>query len=337
MTIQTNKTLVLYHANCWDGFCAAWAYHRADPNAEFVPVQYGDAPPDVTGRDVYVLDFSFKRDVLLAMKAAARSLLVLDHHKTAEADLAGLDFCTFDMGKSGGRLTWEFLVEHFTERTSGKTPWLIDYTEDRDLWRWALPQSREINSALRTYPLDFDQWDALHADPESVPKLAREGAAILRAEKAIVDSHVKNARETTIDGHKVLCVNATTLVSEIAGELAKDRPFGVCWFEGDDNERVYSLRSRDGGVDVSEIAKKHGGGGHRNAAGFRALATGALGTFSEGQASPDDEGDIKIAIAADRAAGIVRIVLGKPTAWIGLPKNQAHELAGMLAIKAAQL
>jgi uncharacterized protein len=333
--MTNNRTLVLYHANCWDGFCAAWAFHRADPDAEFVPMQYGDTPPDVTGRDVYVLDFSFKRDVLLTMKAAARSLLVLDHHKTAEAELAGLDFCTFDMNKSGGRLTWEFLAEHGNVHPIA--PWLVDYTEDRDLWRWSLPKSKEINSALRTYSLDFDVWDCLHSDPATRDRLIDEGMAILRAEQAIIESHVKNAHETTIDGHKVLCVNATTLISEIAGELAKDRPFGVCWFEGDNNERVYSLRSRDGGIDVSEIAKAHGGGGHRNAAGFRVPATGATGVFSQGQATPDDEGDIKIAVAADRAAGIVRIEFGKPTAWIGLPAKQAHELAGMLAVKAAQL
>lgn len=330
MTTQVDRPLVLYHASCWDGFCAAWAFRRTRPNAEFVSVQYGESPPDVTGREVYVLDFSFKRDVLLAMKAAARYLLVLDHHKTAEAELSGLDFCEFDMSRSGGRMTWEWFIDK-------NPPWLVTYTEDRDLWRWALPQSREINAALRTWPLDFDLWDKMHVSEDALGGLAVEGAAILRAEKAIVESHVKNASETTIDGHKVLCVNATTLISEIAGELAKDRPFGVCWFEGDNNERVYSLRSQDGGIDVSEIAKKHGGGGHRNAAGFRVPATGALGTFSEGQTSPDDEGDIKIAVAADRAAGIVRIDFGKPTAWIGLPKNQAHELAGMLAIKAAQL
>lgn len=333
--MKADKTLVLYHANCWDGFCAAWAFHRADPNAEFVPVQYGDAPPDVTGRDVYVLDFSFKRDVLLAMKAAAKSLLVLDHHKTAEAELAGLDFCTFDMNKSGARLTWEFLADRGDVHPI--EPWLVDYTEDRDLWLWRRPNSREINSALRTYPLDFDEWDVLYADSATLPRLINEGAAILRAEKAIIESHVRNAHETTIDGHRVLVVNATTLISEIAGELAKDRPFGVCWFEGDNNERVYSLRSRDGGVDVSEIAKRHGGGGHRNAAGFRVPATGATGVFSDGHASPDDEGDIQIAVAADREAGIVRIEFGKPTAWIGLPKKQAHEFAGMLAVKAAQL
>lgn len=98
--------------------------------------------------------------------------------------------------------------------------------------------------------------------------LVAQGSAILRREQQIVDSHVSFARETHIGGHKVLCVNATVLSSEIAGALAENRPFGVCWFERGDGKRVYSLRSRDGGVDVSEVAKMYGGGGHRNAAGF---------------------------------------------------------------------
>lgn len=331
MTTHTNKPLVLYHASCWDGFCAAWAFRRTRPNAECVPVQYGELPPDVTGREVYVLDFSFKRDVLLRMKADADYLLVLDHHKTAEAELTGLDFCRFDMTKSGGRMTWE----HFIDQNP---PWLVTYTEDRDLWRWALPDSKEINAALRTYPLSFDEWDKMAAFNEiQMAELVVAGSAVLRSEAAIVRSHVNNANEVEIDGHKVLCVNATMLMSEIAGELAKGRPFGMTWFEGDNNERVYSLRSRDDGIDVSAIAKAHGGGGHRNSAGFRAPATGATGMFSEGQAGTDDEGDIKIAVAADHVTGIVRIDFGKPTAWIGLPAKQAHELAGMLAIKAAQL
>lgn len=260
MTGNADKPLVLYHASCWDGFCAAWAFRRQRPDAECVPVQYGESPPDVTGREVYVLDFSYKREVLLKMKESAKYLLVLDHHKTAEADLAGLDFCLFDMNRSGGRMTWEYFVDK-------NPPWLVTYTEDRDLWTWSLPYSREINAALRTYPLEFDVWETLNVD--SPDKLITEGHAILKAEAAIIRSHVNNAYEVEIDGHKVLCVNATMLISEIAGELAKGRPFGVTWFEGADGDRVCSLRSRDGGVDVSAIAKSRGGGGHRNAAGFR--------------------------------------------------------------------
>lgn len=102
-------------------------------------------------------------------------------------------------------------------------------------------------------------------------------------------------------------------------------------------ERVYSLRSREGGINVAEIAKAHGGGGHKNAAGFRAPATGATGLFTQGQASDDDEGELTMAFASDRLAGIVRVEFGKPVAWLGLPKDQAQQFAAMVARKASEL
>jgi oligoribonuclease NrnB/cAMP/cGMP phosphodiesterase (DHH superfamily) len=335
--------LILYHGGgCFDGFCAAWLAHRAFPNAEYRAAQYGEDPPGVTGRDVWILDFSYKRPVLLDMKAKAASLLAFDHHKTAQADLAGLDFCTFDMAKSGARLTFDYLCRHDVATggaTSDGVPWLVAYTEDRDLWLHKLPLTKEVNAGLRALPMDFDAWDLLHANPDAQRTLATEGAAILRYQRKLVESHVSHAQEVEIMGHKVLCVNCTTpdLQSEVAGELAEGRPFGACWFEADSNERVYSLRSRDGGVDVSEVAKAHGGGGHRNAAGFRMLATGALGTFSKGRLDPSDEGDLKIGIAADKAARIVRMDFGKPVAWLGLPQQQAMEFAEKIQYHARRL
>lgn len=303
------RTVVIYHGGaCFDGFCAAWVLKHAHPDAEFVPAQHGEPPPDVTGANVIVADFSYKRAVMLDLIRQTRgNLTVLDHHKTAQAELAGIDaecyrdtldrlpMVVFDMNKSGGRLAWEYgraravaavrlhggyvspgqeLDGFFVEVDEGGglarfvAPWLVDYTEDRDLWRWALPHSREINAALRSYPLDFAEWDRLHQS-SCESELRWEGAAILRAEQRTVDSHVRHAREIHLGGHRVLCVNATTLTSEIAGSLAADRPFGVCYFDREDGQRIWSLRSRDGGVDVSEIAKRFGGGGHRNAAGFQ--------------------------------------------------------------------
>ena len=89
------RPLVLYHAGCADGFCAAWVYWRQNPTAEFIPVQYGEDPPPQAfqGRDVLIFDFSYRRHVLLAIKERAKSVLVLDHHKTAKAELESLDFC----------------------------------------------------------------------------------------------------------------------------------------------------------------------------------------------------------------------------------------------------
>lgn len=276
-----SKPLVLYHANCWDGFCAAWVARKAMGEIEAVPVQYGQDPPDVAGRQVFILDFSYKRAVLEEMSQHAQSIVVLDHHKTAKEDLeaVGRDpftgylsggktlLCIFDMNKSGGRLAWEYFAVPQSSLANCPVPWLVEYTEDRDLWRHALPNSREINASLRTLPLDFTAWDLLH-QASNLQVMTVEGAAILRREKQIIDEHVGHAREIELDGHKVLTVNATVLFSDIAGELAKGRPFGTCYFDRQDGKRQWSLRSRDDGVDVSAIAKAHGGGGHRNAAGF---------------------------------------------------------------------
>lgn len=260
--------LVLYHAGCADGFCAAWLFHHAFPDAEYVPVSYGQDPPDVTGREVYILDFSYKRPVLEEMIRKASSLVVLDHHKTAEAELAGLPGCTFDLGKSGGRLAWEYLVGRglLTGSIAASVPWLVEYTEDRDLWRWSLPNSKEINAALRTYRHSFSLWNLIAFSDGKL--LVFEGVAILRAQDQCVQAHVSNAREITLAGHRVLCVNATVHQSEIGEELAKNRPFSVTYRDRKDGLREYSLRSRDGGLDVSVIAKQFGGGGHPQAAGF---------------------------------------------------------------------
>lgn len=253
--------IVLYHANCSDGFCAAWLLHSIYPEAKFIPVNYDEKPPKIDNEIVFIVDFSYKLPEMNEIYNFCKQLIVLDHHKTAQKELSSFSgpkaLVIFDMNKSGGRLTWEFL------NPDKESPWLVDYTEDRDLWRFKLPNSREINAALRSYPFDFDTWDTL--DPDN---LVKEGQAILRYQKSVVDSHVKNAYEIDLDGYKVLAVNATTMISEIAGELALRCSFGVCYFDQADGKRIYSLRSTDEGIDVSEIAKKHGGGGHRNAAGF---------------------------------------------------------------------
>lgn len=282
---MSERPLVIYHANCWDGFCAAWIARKALGDCEFVPGYYGQAPPDVTGRVVYMLDFSYPREVMDRLLTVARRTVVLDHHKTAMEALDGLHQpetgmdVIFDMDKSGGRLAWLwFWHTRFKHLAVGerpfpapvredRAPWLVDYTEDRDLWRHALDGTEEINAALRSYPLDFDLWDRFaEKDPRST--FYYEGAAIRRAERQIVDTHVRNAREREIDGHRVLAVNATVLFSEIAGELAKGRPFGACYFDRADGKRQWSLRSDENGIDVSALARAHGGGGHVRAAGF---------------------------------------------------------------------
>jgi oligoribonuclease NrnB/cAMP/cGMP phosphodiesterase (DHH superfamily) len=284
------KPLVIYHANCWDGFCAAWVAQKALGEIDTHAAHYGTPPPDVADRVVYLLDFAYPREVMNKLAGESRRLVVLDHHKTAQEALDGLHEpesgidVWFDMDKSGGRLAWEwFWLYKFADMAVEDRPfpipvrldlppWLVVYTEDRDLWRHALPETEAINAALRSHPLDFALWDQF-AQKDPVSTLAYEGRAIRRREQQIVQDHVRNARRENFDGTwTVPIVNATTLFSEIAGELSKGEPFAACYFDRQDGKRQWSLRSDPQGVDVSDIAKAHGGGGHKHAAGFESEA-----------------------------------------------------------------
>lgn len=273
------KPLVIYHAQCADGFTAAWVArrhfllrHGVEP--ELHAAHYGSAPPDVAGRCVAIVDFSYPRETLIAMHAAAESLIVLDHHRTAQADLDGLPFCLFDMERSGAGLAWDhyFGGSPIAEENEPR-PWLVDYVEDRDLWRWERPHAREVSAGLAIYGFDLATWDEFAAGVSSLYDLADEGRTVLRYQARAVRSHVEKAKRYRLAGYEVPVVNATTLVSEIGNELAREAPFAALWFEAD-GAFVYSLRSSAENpehVDVSEIARRFGGGGHRHAAGFKSI------------------------------------------------------------------
>ncbi|TWT58918.1 Oligoribonuclease NrnB [Thalassoglobus neptunius] len=269
---KPSNPLVIYHGGCHDGFCSAWLANLVFEDAEFFAAKHGDSPPDVAGRNVIVVDFSYPRLVMEEMYDQTESLIVLDHHKSAEENLRGLPYCVFDMEKSGARLMWDWLVQNgwsIPHVGVEKIPWIVAYVEDRDLWRFNLEHSREINAWLRSFPMEFETWSdmATHGifDGDSI---VESGAAILRSEKQTVASHVRNAKPVKVAGHEILAVNATTLFSDIAGELATDRPFGMAYFFTGE-KFVFSLRSKPDGEDVSEIAKQFGGGGHKHAAGFQ--------------------------------------------------------------------
>jgi len=258
------KRLVIYHANCIDGYTAAWAawLKYGDVGTEYVAASYGDTAPTVEGRDVLVVDFSYPREVMLGMREVASSLLVLDHHKTAQAALEGLPFAKFDMNRSGAGMTWDEL--HTSER-----PWLVDYVEDRDLWRWALRDSKEVNAWIGAVRRDeFASWTTLNG--EGLQAARARGEAVLTFVDRYVSEMVEQARLVDFEGHRIPIVNAPYInISELVGKLAESAPFALGWFHRADGLYAYSLRSRGAeGVDVSEIAKKYGGGGHRNSAGF---------------------------------------------------------------------
>jgi oligoribonuclease NrnB/cAMP/cGMP phosphodiesterase (DHH superfamily) len=254
--------LCIYHKNCADGFAAALTvWLKYGDRWDYRAAQHGDEPPEVTGRDVLIVDFSYPRRQLEALRHAANCLTVIDHHKTAADDLTGLDYCIFDMHKSGAVLTWEYL---FPNRP---VPLLLQYVQDRDLWQWKLPSSKAVSAALRLTPTTFPAWQALLMD-DRLADLANMGEILLQYQMGCVEAATNKAVGTLeLEGYTVPCINCTHLVSDIVSALSEHAPFAVGYFDTKDR-RVFSLRSGPGGVDVAEIAKKRGGGGHAHAASF---------------------------------------------------------------------
>lgn len=307
---------VLYHADCIDGFGAAYAAwcHFGD-RADYRPLHHGQPwkMAEISGHDVFILDFSFPPDVLQEMAGLAHSVTQIDHHASAYqawadkllADENGLFSyrhptlpltLAFDLQKSGARLAWE----HF--QPGQATPLALRHIEDQDVWRFALPGTRAFCRALRLQPFEFAIWhDIVRQSPENTSARYREmlgqGEAIelffqkevqdlassalrmpayLRGEPVDALQALRHGQPIISAGdlawHSVsgTAINTNALfASELGNALAEQNgTFGLIWQLAGDGEVKVSLRSK-GSFDVATLAARYGGGGHRNAAGFR--------------------------------------------------------------------
>jgi oligoribonuclease NrnB/cAMP/cGMP phosphodiesterase (DHH superfamily) len=270
---MTALASILYHGGCPDGYCAAhiirdWLLRSGVELSliELHPMKYGDPIPDVAIKGVYIVDFSFPPDVLREIADASTSTLLLDHHQTAAESLADFDHpnadVLIDQSASGAALAWRW--------THGKRhgpPPIVERIQDRDLWRFQFSDTNDVMAAVSARPQTKEAWDEIFLT--DIAELAKEGKAIQRYRERLIETAVASAREITLAGRRVLVANCSySIASDVAGVLAEGRSFGAYYIDGS-HDRSWGLRSRDGGEDVARIAELFGGGGHRNAAGFR--------------------------------------------------------------------
>jgi oligoribonuclease NrnB/cAMP/cGMP phosphodiesterase (DHH superfamily) len=292
--------VVIYHDHCADGFAAAWAcFKRFGITCDYVPANYGQPAPKVQGKHVLMVDFSYKRAALDELAKSAASVVILDHHKTAEAELEVFRFrereagsttpediggmlrdlaelnrppvvAIFDMHRSGAHMAWDFC--HGVD----ETPMLIQLVEDRDLWLFKLPETKAFSLWLRSEPFSFGRFNLLAQelhDVEDSQRIMTEAAAMQRFFDAKVEEIASFARRRRVGEHEAIVVNCPPMFASEVGHALLDKhpdaPFAAMYFDGP-SSRMWSLRSRDDREDVSAVAAKFGGGGHRNAAGFGA-------------------------------------------------------------------
>lgn len=285
---------ILYHqvaegVDCPDGIAAAWVMYRYLTSTTKIIRQYPaiigclyQQPPSIRplpGDRVWIVDFSYPPEVIQAWLDCDISVIIIDHHKTALDNLKHFSSAIFDMNECGATLAWKTYFK-------SQTPDFLKYVCSRDLWLdcdlFADPLSQTLivhemmGIMKRKAKHPFDVFYRLESIPECSFSNLREyqdaEADLLTKRVRVKDLAI--TQEQQIGGYTVPVVTLTNksdyrLVSDLGTYLYKyvfpDAPFvGIHLAE----QGAMSLRS-NGKIDVSEVARQLGGGGHRGAAGYK--------------------------------------------------------------------
>jgi oligoribonuclease NrnB/cAMP/cGMP phosphodiesterase (DHH superfamily) len=271
---KLKDVVVIHHGPCRDGFGAAYAaWKKFGENATYIPMKtQTDLTVELTDKELYILDISFDRKTLQRLIDTNKSVLVIDHHKSAEEDVTSFPNNIFDNNHSGAVLSWKYF------HPSTPVPTLLEYIEDHDIWKFELPNNREFGAAIGEYEVSFKSWDRLIENlkkEEFLSNFINTGAILSRFEDKLVDDLIQFKERVLFEGHEVWALNVSRRYRSILGHnlatlngKSGGTELGIVYYHNNGAVNV-SLRS-NGDVDVSEIAQKYGGGGHKNAASIRA-------------------------------------------------------------------
>lgn len=267
----------LYHASCPDGFAAALAvWQKYGELFTYIPVQYQQPIPEMKDIDkLFIVDFSFPKDQMIELEERCKQLVVIDHH-----DLKGRlndwipkkdNIFIYDPDHSGAYLTWQFF--NILSENEQPVPLFFRYIEDRDLWKWQLPDSRAFSAGLDLEERTFERWNNVVTIYSKLNEVIDNGYIVLK----FINQKVKSLTEKAVilkdqNNLTYATVNSPHFQSELGEYLCqnKDIDYADIYFLTEQPRIiVHSLRSQ-GRTNVTDIAKSKGGGGHPSgrAAGY---------------------------------------------------------------------
>ena len=264
--------VVIYHGNCSDGFGGAWAaWKKFGDQADYLSAHHlkpnqPEPLADLKDKTVYFIDFIYPKEITERIIRENKAVTAIDHHITMREVVALTKDFIFDNEHSGAVLAWNYF------HSEKEIPKLLRHIEDFDLWKFKLPNTKEIMAFLEITENNFELWDKLAQDLENEgasKSYLEQGKAILAYQKTLVNQLAETAELVSFEGHSILVANAPHALASSLGHVLyqKNPPMSVIWNQQKDR-KSFSLRS-DGTVDVGRMAQKYGGGGHKTAAGFR--------------------------------------------------------------------
>ena len=265
--VPKQKIVVIYHGKCPDGFGGAWAaWKKFGAKAAYLPARNRAAPPvELKNKIIYIIDYTYDAPIVKKLIKDNVRVTAIDHHISQKEAAMLTEKYLYDVNHSGAVLAWKYF------HPLKKVPMLLRYVEDRDLWKWKVPHSREMLMLIDIAPFDFGTWSRLAKDiddPHARAINIKKGTLLELHYRSLYEKLLPNAELVTFAGHTIYALNCPYYFADDLGHAlaVKAHSFALLWNESGGRIRC-SLRS-EGKMDVAKIAKKYGGGGHKQSSGF---------------------------------------------------------------------
>jgi oligoribonuclease NrnB/cAMP/cGMP phosphodiesterase (DHH superfamily) len=296
--------IVVYHEHCSDGIAAAWVVRNKNERIQLVGCMAGSdidtTKVDIKDKNIVYVDICPSVTFLQNNINALRSITILDHHISAYKAIENSTLvsneklkCVFDMNRSGCMITWDYF---FTDSESGlplPRPWFINYIGDRDLWKFELPNSKDISTGLFELKLlNFKGLDDLFLKDSTalneMQRICEVGRIANELKDKIIEFEVKRAveykfvlDEPNVEYRVWAYRGPDEYRSDIGNALLKRKfndgnlpDFCINYrYDIERNMHYLSLRGGDHSPDLTLLCKKYGGGGHKKACGFEVDAS----------------------------------------------------------------
>lgn len=266
--MSDTKIVIFYHGHCSDGFGGAYAaWKKFGDTAEYVPLSRGKEPPIEKAKDAdaYFIDFTYPQDVMDRFAEVAKRIIILDHHEGVEEVIKNFPGYVYDSNHSGAMIAWAYFHPDIP------APALLKYVEEGDLYRFTLPNVRDVLTYIYTKPQEFAGWDELQKElAEKLPEIAERGSKYSEYGRILVGQMMEHAKLVEFEGYRChLGLSASFFTSEVGNGLAHQLPpIALVANATVDGLRVSLRRAKGEDVDLAKIAQKYGGNGHPYAAAF---------------------------------------------------------------------
>lgn len=279
------KSILIYYHNDQDGIVSAGIikhFFKETVDLEFVKCEYSIDIPLLFDRDTcFIVDFSFSKETMQKFyDVYGKNLVWIDHHKTAIEKIEELNDLIVgvrDVSMSGSLLTWKFFYCDKEYNYDGidvtrEVPKVVLYTNDYDLWKFEFKETKAFGEAFNTYikfPEDIRIEFMLYNDDSHMTSLdlIQKGQILLDSKQTRIEKNFEEGIDGTFEGYKTRFINTNHDTSNTGEFCYKNKSYPIAL--------VYSIRGdkvivglRSNTIDVGELAKKHGGGGHQFASGF---------------------------------------------------------------------